>query len=218
MVSSGFRAMTSMLPNRRYGTDGSSPHAPFGGAQIGIKSRIRRGQPRGDELTRRRPRILFCATTPMNVAVFRPVLDALAADRRLDLALTARHGARAMVRSLDGPPLPDHVRLLGNLHARLRWTDLAICPGFYFRRGRVGTRVQMFHGVSFKAYAVNEKLRAFDEALVTGEYHHRLLVRAGLDSDCRLRRVGMPKTDPLVRGNLSRDRILGDLGLDPARP
>ncbi len=154
----------------------------------------------------------------MNVAVFRPVLDALAADRRLDLALTAHHGARAMVRSLDGPPLPEHVRILGHMHARMRWTDLAICPGFYYRRGRVGTRVQMFHGVSFKSYAVNEKLRAFDEALVTGEYHHRQIVRAGLDSDCRLRRVGMPKTDPLVRGNLSRDRVLGDLGLDPARP
>ncbi len=169
-------------------------------------------------MTARRPRILFCATTPMNVAVFRPVLDALAADPRLDLSLTARHGARAMVRTLTGPPLPDHLRILGHRHAQMRFTDLAICPGFYYRRGRVGTRVQMFHGVSFKSYAVNEKLRAFDEALVTGEYHHRQLVRAGLDSDCRLRRVGMPKTDPLVRGNLSRDRILRDLGLDPARP
>jgi len=154
----------------------------------------------------------------MNVAVFRPVLDALAADSRLDLALTAHHGARALVASLDGPPLPARVEVIGHLRARMRRTDLAICPGFYFRRGRVGIRVQMFHGVSFKSYAVNEKLRAFDEALVTGEYHHRQLVRAGLDADTRLRRVGMPKTDPLVRVSISRDDVLSTLDLDPARP
>jgi len=64
-------------------------------------------------MARRRARVLFCATTPMNVAVFRPIFDRLLPDRRLDLAVTAHHRAGSLYRSLSGPPLPERVRILG---------------------------------------------------------------------------------------------------------
>jgi CDP-glycerol glycerophosphotransferase (TagB/SpsB family) len=151
----------------------------------------------------------------MNFAVFRPILDRLAVDERIESSVTSHHHSHSFYADL---PLPPGVHVRSHFGAVLHQTDLAICPGFYFRGGKVGTRVQIFHGVSFKSYAVNEKLRSFDQAFVTGEFHRRQIERAGLGEATRLRRIGMPKTDLLVSDGPSREEVLRPLGLDPGRP
>jgi hypothetical protein len=83
-------------------------------------------------------------------------------------------------------------------------------------------RIQMFHGVGGKYGfdAPTESMRVWDRLFFVNERRLRNFVLAGaIDADSQAARlVGMPKVDCLVDGSLSRQRILEDFRLDPARP
>jgi CDP-glycerol glycerophosphotransferase (TagB/SpsB family) len=63
-------------------------------------------------------------------------------------------------------------------------------------------------------------MHQWDRLFFVNERRLRNVVSAGaLDAEsASVRLVGMPKVDCLVDGSLARDRILQDLGLDPAQP
>jgi hypothetical protein len=160
--------------------------------------------------------ILLPASTPLSYAVVAPLWARLADDPRIELVISARHGGGELAERCLGRPVR-HVH-----RAFTRWikADLALCPGFHYRRGRARLRVQMFHGVSFKNYAVSDDLAAFQRWMVIGEYHRRKLVRAGIaaEDDPRVLRVGMPKTDALLGSRAAGKELVVELGLDPALP
>lgn len=77
--------------------------------------------------------------------------------------------------------------------------------------------VQLFHGVSFKNYAVREKALSFDFLCMPGPYHVRKYRERGLirPDSSRLMMTGFAKMDALVDGSLDRTRLLEKHGLDP---
>ncbi|MBI4882090.1 MAG: hypothetical protein HY812_20875, partial [Planctomycetes bacterium] len=165
---------------------------------------------------RARRRVLFPASTPLSFAVFAPLARALAADPRVAVVVTARHGGRALARAcLDFP-----FSYMPGLLARWARFDAAVCPGFFFRSRRAGRLVEMFHGVSPKNYAVRGDAARFDRLFLIGEYHRQKFVRAGLlaDGDPRGLRIGMPKTDRLLQPDAACAAFLRDLELDRSRP
>ncbi len=160
--------------------------------------------------------MLFPASTPLSFAVFAPLARALAADPRVAVVVSARHGGRALARScLDFP-----FSYLPGLLARWARFDAAVCPGFFFRSRRAGRLIEMFHGVSPKNYAVRDEVARFDRLFLIGEYHRRKFVRAGLlaEDDPRGVQIGMPKTDRLLVPDAACAAFLESLDLDRSRP
>lgn len=80
--------------------------------------------------------------------------------------------------------------------------------------------VQIFHGVSFRNFAINEKLLQFDKLFFPGPYHFRQFINKGYlkEGDAKAELMGMPKLDCLVDGSIKREDVLRDLGLDPKKP
>jgi hypothetical protein len=80
--------------------------------------------------------------------------------------------------------------------------------------------VQIYHGVSFKNLAVREKALRYDLLCLPGRYHAQLYRKSGFirgdDSKCLI--TGFAKTDPLVTGEIDREAVLKELGVDPKKP
>ena len=85
---------------------------------------------------------------------------------------------------------------------------------------RVDTRIQIFHGISFRNRAVRPANTACDHYFMVGPYMNRRFVEAGLfqENDARAVPVGFMKTDRLVNGDLDRHAVLDRYGLDGTRP
>ena len=86
--------------------------------------------------------------------------------------------------------------------------------------GNAKTRIQIFHGVSFRNRAVRPKHCRCDYYFLTGPYMHRLFVKAGLldKNDPRAVPLGFMKTDRLLNGELDRKSLLTQYGLTGQRP
>ncbi|MBI1784871.1 CDP-glycerol glycerophosphotransferase family protein, partial [Candidatus Sumerlaeota bacterium] len=80
--------------------------------------------------------------------------------------------------------------------------------------------VQMFHGVSFRNFAVNPDYLTFDKLFFPGRYMMEQYIARGYltEGDPRIELMGMPKLDRLVDGTIRREDVLRHLGLDPAVP
>ena len=85
---------------------------------------------------------------------------------------------------------------------------------------RVDTRIQIFHGISFRNRAVRPAKTACDYYLMVGPYMSRRFVEAGLfqENDDRAVPIGFMKTDRLLNGELDRQAVLDRYGLDRTRP
>ena len=83
--------------------------------------------------------------------------------------------------------------------------------------GSAARSVQIFHGVSFKNYAVREKALKFDDLCLPGSYHVSRFQDAGLirSDGSRCLVTGFAKTDPLALQSLDRDALLRGLELNP---
>jgi hypothetical protein len=82
------------------------------------------------------------------------------------------------------------------------------------------TRVQIFHGVSFRNRGVRPENLAYTTFFVIGPYMHRKFIDSGLvtEDDPRLVPIGFPKTDALLSGGLDRQELLARYGCDGTRP
>jgi hypothetical protein len=157
------------------------------------------------QLFRKTRDVLVHASSPMNVVVMRPILDALLSDPRVRVHLAAKYrradDAAAMIRATG---LERVNPLTAREAARLR-ADLYLCAEGSRPAGkRSHRRVVMFHGASFKGRSIAKKLKFFDRVLLVGPWQHRQFVARGYfdADDPRLVRCGMPKLDALVTGSI----------------
>jgi glycosyltransferase involved in cell wall biosynthesis len=174
-------------------------------------------------LRRANRRILFEAASPMSVAVFRPVLDLLQRDPRLEVWFTASDGAWDPAAVFGPAGITE--RVLRTADAKWMKFDGYVNTDFWNmtwlpRRSR---RVHLFHGVAGK-YGLDAPTRiapvvaTFDRLMFPNRDRLQSYAQAGLvDPDGpRAALIGYPKVDCLVDGSLDRRAILHTLGLDPA--
>ena len=83
-----------------------------------------------------------------------------------------------------------------------------------------GTKVQIFHGISFRNCAVRAENTEYDFYFIVGSYMHRKFIESGLfpPEDPRALKVGFMKTDRLQNGELDRQELLQQYGFDGKRP
>lgn len=163
--------------------------------------------------------LLFFAKIPMNVVLFQPVHRLLAQHPELRITFTGKFRGGS---DLDG--LFSAFDLRGaattpNWLARLRAYDVYVSPDFRLASKRSRVKVHMFHGFSIRNFAIHPRVKDFDKLFMLGPYMKRRFLESGIlaQGDARIEEVGMPKLDPLVRGEFDRARVLESLRLDPAR-
>ena len=158
-------------------------------------------------------RILFAGYAPVHFVCFLPAYRLLAADPRVELWLTGgfkRGEEGAVSYQLDGfydrfDGL-DRSRIIPLADAMARSWDVCVCA--HLSDAMVppdtGRTVQVFHGVSFKNFAVREKALNFNYLCLPGAYHAALYRKRGLvpaasedGSGPQLLITGFPKVDPL---------------------
>jgi hypothetical protein len=180
-----------------------------------------------DFLTRlRRPsrHILFEAASPLSIAVFRPVLERLQRDPRIEFWFTTSDSSWDADRTFGTAGIAE--RVVTPRQARWMKFDGYVNTDFWNttwlpRRAR---RIHLFHGVAGK-YGLDAPMhiapvvRSFDRVMFANEDRLRRYVEAGLveNGECA-QLVGYPKADCLVDGSLDRRQIQETLGLDPALP
>lgn len=166
-----------------------------------------------------RKQILFFARNPHNVVVYERVLRRLLDDARITLYLSSNTSRLRPPNSLfDSFDLPGARRVD---HRIARWIkyDLYLSPDMFLLSRRSRVRVHTFHGISIKGKAFSRKVLAYDKLFLIGPYQRRRFARLGVmaEDDPRFVAIGMPKTDALFDGSLSREGYLRACGLDPAR-
>jgi len=173
-------------------------------------------------------RVLFAGYAPVHFICFLPIYLNLAADPRVELWLSggfAGEGDDGTTYDIEGfyDPYPvNHDRVLPWAEAREREFDVVVCAhtsSALFPR-RVSRKVQIFHGVSFKNFAVREKVLVYDLLCLPGRYHAERFRERGLvrDGAARCLITGFAKTDRLVEPGFDRADFLRGVGVDPARP
>lgn len=161
-------------------------------------------------------KILFCATTPMSYAMFKPLHRRLKQDERIEIWFTANHNA---------PELYGTVGLSGENIINKYWSmmkryDLCICPSFFYERKNAASKVQIFHGCSLKNRAVHEKALDYDKLFLIGPYMREKFMETWNlpEDDPRFENIGMPKLDAFFDDSLDKDSLRRELDLAPGLP
>jgi hypothetical protein len=170
-------------------------------------------------------RILFEAASPLSLAAFRPVLELLQRDPRIEMWFTTSDGAWDAA-SLFGPAGITE-RVITAADARWMKFDAYINTDFWNMTWlpRRTVRLHLFHGVAGK-YGLDAPTRiapvvaTFDRLMFPNRGRLRSFADAGLvDAEGPAAAlIGYPKVDCLVDGSLNRTSILRSLGLDPGAP
>ena len=166
--------------------------------------------------------VVFDARTAMEYGMMAPVHRRLQADARVRTCLMSSerpHRAREIFRDA-----PREAPILSPRTAMSKRFDAYIAADFVWAALPRGTsRVQMFHGVAGKWSQVYDRpgtsMRQWDRLFFINRRRLQNYVASGaVDGDsAAVRLVGMPKSDRLVDGSLSRDAWLEANGMDPAR-
>ena len=79
--------------------------------------------------------------------------------------------------------------------------------------------IQTFHSLCFKKHTFHPLTLEYDLLLLPGEYHKQEFINRlnFSQGDERLKVVGWPRVDDLLRGKYNREDILNNLGLTPSR-
>jgi glycosyltransferase involved in cell wall biosynthesis len=169
--------------------------------------------------------VCFEAASPLSLAVFRPVLDRLRRDPRLEFWFLTSDDSWDADTIFRAAGIVDHI--LSPREARWMKFDLYVNTDFWNTTWlpRRVPRVHLFHGVAGK-YGLDAPVHiapvvaSFDRLLFPNRDRLQRYLRAGLvgagTSQARL--VGYPKVDCLVDGSLDRRAIERSLDLDPAVP
>jgi hypothetical protein len=158
----------------------------------------------------------------MNYAVIRPVVEAMRPDPRVTFYFTASEiPARAREVYSEAPK---DLRVISPRRAAFMKFDAYIAADILWVTLPRGTkRIQMFHGVAGKYSNIYDSpersMRHWDRLFFINRLRLRNFVTSGaIDAESpNARLVGFPKLDCLVDGSLSRDALLSEMGIDPAR-
>lgn len=190
--------------------------SPLVNAARGLDARLNRARRPGTR------DIVFDARTAMEYGMMAPVHRRLMADPRVRTWLMSSERpafARAIFR--DAPP---EARILSPRAAMLNRFDAYVAADFVWATLPRGTcRVQMFHGVAGKWSHIYDRpetsMRSWDRLFFINRRRLRNYVASGaIDPDSpAIRLVGMPKSDCLVDGSLTRAGVLSSHDMDPDR-
>jgi len=170
-------------------------------------------------------RVLFEAASPLSLAVFRPVLERLQRDPRIEFWFTTDDRSWNAEQTFGNAGITERIAT----PAAVRWMkfDGYVNTDFWNTTwlNRKCRRVHLFHGVAGK-YGLDAPVhiapvvRSFDRVMFANHDRRQRYVEAGLvegDGD-RAQLIGYPKADCLVDGSLNRCDISQALGLDPSKP
>jgi hypothetical protein len=175
-----------------------------------------------------RKQILFTGYAPVHFLCFRPVYELLRRDPDLEIWFSGGFRKKDdenveydVTGFYDRYSVPAD-RIITVEESKQRDFDVVICShtsdDLFPRSARKA--IQIFHGVSFKNYAVREKALVFDYLCLPGMYHAKRYREQGLirPGGSRAFITGFAKNDPLVDGSLDRGGLLRELDLDMSRP
>ncbi len=171
--------------------------------------------------------VLFTGYAPVHFLCFLPLYRQLAGrpDYRAfvsgglksDQGEETTYDTRAMYRFFD---LPGET-VLSVEEIKTRDFDILVTANTRAIEPRhAGTRIQIFHGISFRNKAVRPENMHNDYFFLVGPYMQRRFAEAGLlgDDDPRALKMGFPKTDRLINGELDRRELMARYGFEGRRP
>ncbi len=181
--------------------------------------------------------VLFTGYAPVHFACFRPIYERIAGTPGVEISLSGglrstpplvegEEDGEEKVRSYDHRALYEPFGLGGENvlsvdEIRDRDYDVVFASNTKMILPRVArTRVQIFHGISFRNKAVREENLGADFYFIVGPYMRRAFAQSGLlpEGDPRALNIGFPKTDGLLNGEIDRQEHLRRLGLTGHRP
>ena len=172
-------------------------------------------------------RVLFTGYAPVHYLCFRPLHERLRQVRGVEIFVSG-----GLERRTDAGIVHDTAAMYGPLGVsgpemltvdRIKEQDF----DFLFAGNTtlilprsVQTRVQIFHGVSFRNRGIRPANMGCDHYFLAGPYMERRFAETGLlpPGDPRAHRIGFMKTDRLVDGSLDRRDLLAAAGFDGSRP
>ncbi len=175
----------------------------------------------------RKTRVLFTGYAPVHYLCFRPLYERMRTLDGVEVFLsggierTAEAGVEHDEKALYGPLGVPMEQVLSVAQIKEQDFDFLFTSSTTLIEPRsVRTKVQIFHGVSFRNRAIRPKNMSCDHYFLIGPYMERRFVESGLlqADDPRAVRVGFMKTDALRNGSLDRKRLLAQAGFDGSRP
>ena len=175
-------------------------------------------------------RILFSGYAPVHFLCFKPLYDRLREIPGTEVDLSG--GMRTKSPHAPGGYLYDHesmyrhfdlpegaVRPVGSL-AKADYDVMFSANTRRIEPRRVGERIQIFHGMSFRNRAIRPETDGADHYFLLGPYMKRGFEEAGIlaADDPRGVEIGFPKTDRLLDGSLDRAEMLARHGVSGDRP
>jgi CDP-glycerol:poly(glycerophosphate) glycerophosphotransferase len=165
--------------------------------------------------------VLFDARTSMEYGMMAPVHRRLVADERVRAWLvSSERPERAGAIFRDAP---GDAPVISPRRALMRRFDACLAADFVWATLPRGTcRIQMFHGVAGKWSRVYDRpdrsMRQWDRLFFINRRRLQNYIASGAidGSSPAIRLVGMPKSDCLVDGSLTRNAVLETNGMDPA--
>jgi CDP-glycerol:poly(glycerophosphate) glycerophosphotransferase len=165
--------------------------------------------------------ILFDARTAMEYGMMAPVHRRLLHDPRVRTALvSSTHPERAREIFREAPA---DVPVLSPRAAMMQRFDASVAANLVWAAlPRGAARVQMFHGVSGKFSREYDRpassMRQWDRLFFINRRRLQNYIASGaIDGDSpAIRLIGMPKTDCLVDGSITRAGVLEANGIDPS--
>ena len=165
---------------------------------------------------KKKKKLIFTASTPMNYIMFKPIADRLLTDDRIEVVFTAKHSPK----KLYGAVGLRNVNLAWHQIAEIKKFDMCICPGYFYKPKKTAVKVQIFHSAGIDNYSVSPSALRFDKLFVLGPYMYDKFLSTGTLSknDPRLEKIGMPKIDCLRDGSLDASAIRHKFGIENDLP
>lgn len=175
-------------------------------------------------------RILFTGYAPVHFLCFKPLYEHFTSTPGVEVQLSG--GTRSKSPHAPGGYLYDHETMYRQFElpegtvqpvASLAKADYDVMFSANTRRiepRRVGRRIQIFHGMSFRNRAIRPETEGADHYFLLGPYMKRGFEAAGIlaPGDQRAVEIGFPKTDKLLDGSLRRAEMLARHGITGDRP
>lgn len=171
--------------------------------------------------------VLFGGYAPVHFVCFKPIYDALVKIPGVEVYVTGGkrfdrkdgtvgYDAKALYRPF-GVPTRRILPLSSIAKRSFDMTFSAHTSGFFPKATK--TKVQVFHGVSFRNLAIRDDQRQYHALFVSGPYMMRGFERRVFKGkSSKLLPIGFVKVDRLKNGTLDRKAILARLGLKGDRP
>lgn len=179
------------------------------------------------EESHKKLRVVFTGYAPVHFVCFRPLYDRLIKHPDVEVCLSGglqiKHdkGIGYDLEGLYSQFKLENANLMSVDKLRQSTFDILFAANTkMIAPAHVDTRIQIFHGVSFRNKAVRPENMTADYFFITGPYMRQRFKDAGLmeDLDPRALEIGFLKTDALIDGSLNRKNILTEYGFDGMRP